>query len=108
PLSFHGTRLPFTAIARSWLLPAVSVQRSAFPVRIRGQPLPVSVSLSRAPSMSVHELPSLPPRPYCCVVRAVLVAWGSSRTVSRVGEEGAAEPAAAAVLAPLVRRLAVH
>src|ERR1700686_454536 len=68
PDSFQALTAPLTVIARSWLYPAVDVQRSAFALKIALElTFGVRVIESRVLSMSDQLAPSLPVRLYCIV-----------------------------------------
>src|ERR1700694_1733409 len=81
PLSFQasgcpcvvGKLGPVKAIPKSWLKPAVKVQRSTFPFRMATEvTVGVNVTLSRAASMVAHVEPLLPVSVYWLVLHAAV------------------------------------
>src|SRR4029077_16734145 len=97
PDSFHPTRsgakvprAELTAIPRSWLKPAVVVQRSALPLRMaRQSPGGVIESFKLAASTSPQARPAVVGNAFCVVLLASLVAsvaFGMKYRVRLVGE----------------------
>src|ERR1700693_2831318 len=98
PLSFHasgcpavvGNAPPEMAIPRSWLKPALAVQRSEFPpIHAIESAVGVTVVDRPVPSMSCQVVPSLFCRWYWSVLILLVtlaVETGTSCTERRVGE----------------------
>src|SRR6266849_1567210 len=88
-------------IPRSWFVPTVDVQRSAFALRTQTE-VAVGITLICRPveSIGVQSAPVLPALLYCLVVEPstrVLVV-GKSRSVKRVGEYTGPAPAPATIV----------
>src|SRR5437763_839036 len=72
PTSCGGQPLTLTKMARSWLMPAFAVHRSALAWRITATGSSVvTVRVNLASSSARHAVPALPESRYCCVLEAV-------------------------------------
>src|SRR5713226_386276 len=96
---------------RSWLKPALAVQRSALPPSSRvADALGLTVSFRLVESMSTQVDPSLSGRLYCMALTALRAfAVGTSCALSRVGEyRPVIGPAPAKIVAPEAFLLVFH